>query len=353
MFRWFASLLIIFIFCMVGYYAVRDARRPTHTASQAAWPVYLNAAKARVGEVPIVATSVGSLQAWQRINVAPEIGGVVSKIYFTPGERVRAGQKLIQLNDAIYKADLKAARSDFLAAKSAYDHMLLLRKKRPASVSSASSVTAAYQQALADLNQAQVDESKMLLVAPFAGVVSAGSVDVGEYVAPGTSLAFVVDRSELKLSYALPEKYLHQLKSGQVVRITTNALPGKVFKGVLYYVAPSVDPQTRTIPLLAKFNNPDGLLTPGLFANVEQVLRVNKKAVLIPERAILPSISGPTVFVIRDQHAHLDSVILGAKNKSDVQVVRGLKAGDVVAVSGLLKLRDGAKVDAKLLGKAA
>jgi membrane fusion protein, multidrug efflux system len=345
--KYLVTLSIVIV--IVGGFFVFRHHAKNETAQATATPaVYITTATVKTAPMPHEISTLGSLRAWQQVDISPEIGEIIKAVYFKGGQHVQKGQPLFLLDDAIYQAAVNSAKADFKAAQSKYNRYIALRKSQTVAEQDYDNVLASYRTKLATFNSAKVNLAKMQLVAPFSGAISAPDYDAGQYVAKGTPLAKLVDASTLKLQYALPQKYIHQVKIGQTVNIKSNATPNKTFTGTLFYIAPSINPITRTVPLQARINNKNHRLSPGMFVQAQQILSIKKNALVIPDTAILPSISGPTVYVIRDNRAYLTSITTGVHINRSIEVTKGLKAYQVVAISGLLKLKDGVRVNAKI-----
>lgn len=335
---------IIIIGAIVAWYhwpQHKPQQQPTATA------IYITSTTVHTANVPEQVNTIGSLHAWQQVDISPQISEAVKSIAFTGGQRVHKGQILFQLDNAIYQAAYNSAKSALDAAQAKYQRYIALRKSQSVAEQDVENVTANYRSKLAAFNQAKVNLDKMTLSAPFSGRISARRVDIGQYVTSGQPLATLANERQLKLIYALPQQYLHLLHNNQRVIIHSNATPHQTFIGRVYYVSPSIDPKTRTIILHAKVSNRHQRLSAGLFVSVSQILSIKNGAMVIPERAILPSIAGPTVYVIKNHHAQLRSIKTGVHKGTLVEVISGLKPGDSIATTGLLKLKDGARVNTK------
>jgi membrane fusion protein (multidrug efflux system) len=132
---------------------------------------------------------------------------------------------------------------------------------------------------------------------------------------------------------------------GQVVELTSDALPGQSFKAMLDAVDPLVDQNGRAISARARLDNAAGKLRPGMFVRVRLLFGDRKDVLMVPEQAIVPG-AQPAVFKVVEGKATLAKVRIGVRRAAQVEVVEGLVAGDVVVTAGQLKLREGAPVRA-------
>jgi membrane fusion protein (multidrug efflux system) len=203
------------------------------------------------------------------------------------------------------------------------------------------------QEATVQLAEAKL--AKMLVKAPFKGMVGLRNVSVGDYVKEGQDLINIEDIGTLRMDFKLPETYLGRVSKGQVVEVTSDALPGQRFKAVLDAVDPLVDQNGRAISSRARLDNAAGKLRPGLFVRVRLLFGERQNVLMVPEQAIVPG-GQPAVFKVTDGKAVMVKVRLGVRRAAQVEVLEGLAEGDVVVTAGQLKLRDGASV--KPIGEA-
>ena len=212
----------------------------------------------------------------------------------------------------------------------------------------------AIDQALADLKEKKSIEKeartlaeKMLITAPFDGVLGKVRVNPGEHVAIGQQLASLTDTQNLRVEFNISEKHLRNLKVGQQVTLKTTAYPEKEFYGKVSYIAPTINTEDRTISIYADVPNQDGQLTAGLFVNVTHLLGNQANALLIPAVSLVATIDGQQVYKIVSDKAVAVSVKIGQRTTDQVQVIEGLLLGDVVVTSGQHKLKDGSLVKLK------
>jgi membrane fusion protein (multidrug efflux system) len=177
-------------------------------------------------------------------------------------------------------------------------------------------------------------------------------VNLGEYVDAGKTV--IVSLQALSPTYAefsLPQQDLASLKTGMKVRLTTDAYPGRTFDGTLTALNPGLDPGTRSIGLQATFENPEQLLRPGMFAQVEVLLPDENDVLVIPAPAVLSAPYGDSVYLIEPATNSSGGLVVrqqfvrtGRARGDFVSVEAGLKPGERVVSSGLFKLRNGMPV---------
>lgn len=302
-------------------------------------------AVAAVQEIPFARglSAVGSLRSDESVVLRPEVAGRIQAIEFKEGQPVKQGQLLIRLDDSVPRAELAQARANLTLAQSHYRRSVELQGKGFVSQQARdeSASTLKVQEAAVALAQARLD--KMTITAPFGGIVGLRSVSVGDYVNQGQDLAPLEAIDPLKVDFRVPEMYLSKVRVGQQLTLRLDALPGQERRGLVYAVSPLVDAGGRSILLRATVANQDGVLRPGMFARV-QLLFNEDKALVAPEAALSPS--GETQYVYRVENgvAHRREVTIGERREGRVEILTGVALNDMLVVSGLQRVTDGAPV---------
>ncbi|HQX95008.1 MAG TPA: efflux RND transporter periplasmic adaptor subunit [Thermomonas sp.] len=307
--------------------------------------------------------AVGTFVAVNGTDVTTEAGGVVRSIAFEAGQPVAAGTVLLRLNTANEQATLDALEASARLARVQANRWQQLGKEKLVSLDDVQSrVTAAA------TAQAQVDAQRALIAqktirAPFSGVLGLRKVNLGQYIAPGAAIVSLQQLDPIHLDFSLPEQRMGKLVEGSAVRAGIDALPGQVFEGQVTAIEPQVDPATRNFKAQATFRNPDGALRPGSFASITFAQGGERDVLVIPQTAVSFNPYGNAVFVIgkqkrkpgetdmQGQPLSGDKLVVtqrfvktGATRGDLVVVSEGLKAGEQVVTSGLLKLRNDAEV---------
>jgi len=289
-------------------------------------------------------SSVGNLIADESVIIRPEVDGRIVEIAFEEGQPVKKGQLLFRLDAAVYHAQLEESEARFALNQRTYERVKTLNKKGHSSAEVLDKAFSDMQMAKAsvELNKAWME--KMAIVAPFAGTAGLRQVSIGAFVEAKTELVTLVDLDSLKVEFRLPERYYRIVEMGALVRAEPDALPGEVFEGHIYAVAPAIDINGRSIAVKAKLANRGGRLRPGMFARVTLLVDRRNSAVVVPESAIVQRGDGQFVYRVRDGKAVLTKVDLGLRQTGRIEVVAGLEEGDVVVTAGQIKLRPGVQV---------
>jgi RND family efflux transporter MFP subunit len=199
-------------------------------------------------------------------------------------------------------------------------------------------------QAGVSLRQAQSQLSETTITAPVSGVVGRRLVEVGQQVTPGTPLLRMVDIESVFVTVAVTERDLARIRPGQLVTVRAEAVPGRTFAGRISAISPLVATATRTADAKIAIINTAHLLRPGMVAGAEVFVARRTAALVVPIDAVLQRGDRTVVFVITDGTAHERPVRIGVSSGGVVEILQGLRPGEVVAVSGHRALRDEAKV---------
>jgi membrane fusion protein, multidrug efflux system len=277
--------------------------------------------------------------------VVSEIAGRVERIGFREGQAVAAGEVLIELDASILRAELAKARSDLTLARANHERAAALASRGMSTQRALDEARAALQAAEAGQALAQARLEKATIKAPLSGVVGLRAVSVGAYVTPGQRIVELADVDPVKVDFRVQELALSELRRGQPIRVTVDALPGKTFEGEIDAIDPLVDVAGRAIRLRARIPNPRRDLSPGLFARVQIVVERRENSVLVPESAVFAEGSKRFVYRVIDGRAVLTGVQLGQRRPGQVEIRKGLGRGDVVVTAGHQQIRDGSRVD--------
>jgi multidrug efflux system membrane fusion protein len=296
------------------------------------------------------------LQAVRQVTVAPEVGGMITKIMFQPGAVVAEGDPLVQLNDAPERGDLANYEAQLRVASANLDRDRALSARDFQSKQVVDQQQSLHDQAEAGITKTQAQIAQKLVRAPFGGQLGVRQVNLGGYVNPGGPLVTLTDLSELWANFTLPEQVAGQIKVGQAAELRADAYPGRVFKAVVTAIEPQISQQTRTVLVQATLPNPDHALLPGMFANVSVIMPDAPNLVVVPETAVDFSLYGDSVFVVHEDAKSQDGknppaltvnrvfVKTGDHFDGKVAILSGVASGDRVAASGQLKLNNGTEV---------
>lgn len=289
-------------------------------------------------------TTVGSLRANESVTLVSELSRRLVKVNVEEGSEVAANDLLFKLDDSDLVAEL-----DEIVVKM---ELANLNKKRVDNLLPRKAISKQeFDMAASALNILEsqkktkaVQIAKTEIRAPFAGRVGVRQVSEGAFVTPATPLIALQDLSRIKVDFPLPERYAGEVKGGQEFTFTV-AGNAQVFRGTVAVIEPAIDASTRSLMVRGLCAEPKGLL-PGGFAEVTLKLEGLASGFLVPSQAIVPSPRGHGVYVIAGGKARLQTVEIGIRTDEQVQVLRGLNEGEVVATTNLQRIRPGVEVAA-------
>lgn len=325
-----------------GTRAAPKAATPAAGAPARALPV--RAGKVATGRISEEVSAVGTLLANESVMIRPEVEGRISAIHFAEGQLVRQGAKLVSLDSSEIEAQLAAVNAELNLNRNRMRRAEELQAKNFISAEALDVARENLNQSLARRAEIQAKLDKMTIKAPFEGVVGLRQVSPGAYVKAGQDIARLEGIGTLKLDFRVPEVFLGRIRASQEAQVNVDAFAGESFRGAIYAIEPAVDEQTRTVLLRARIPNPGVRLKPGMFARVTLVLDTRENALLVPEQALVPRGQHRYVFRLVEGKAVLTKVEIGLRRPGEVEVLRGLTAGETIVVDGQLRLEDGSPV---------
>ena len=317
-------------------------------------PETVSAAEVRQEKWESLLATVGSVAAVQGVELRAELAGTVREISFASGGTAAKGQVLVHFDTSSEEAQLRSAEAQEELARL---NLVRARDLHTQGVVSKADLDIAESAALRTTGEVDVVRAviaKKTIRAPFAGRLGIRSVNLGQFVNPGDAIVSLHSLDPVYVDFSVPEQQLVQVQRAMEVRVATDASPGRIFTGKVTALNPEVDASTRNIKVQATVANAGGELRPGMFARVELVLPEAEPLLVIPATAVLHAPYGDSVFVVADvrdektgstvKQVKMTTVRLGETRGDFVAVTAGLEKGQVIATSGVFKLRNGSAV---------
>ncbi|NPD17033.1 efflux RND transporter periplasmic adaptor subunit [Xinfangfangia sp. D13-10-4-6] len=302
----------------------------------------------------------GSLVPARALSIPAEVSGRIDSVKFRVGEQVAEGAELATIDVETLRnrleqsrATAEATRAQLVLAEAQLQRTTDLVRRGVSSTSALeaesanlSQVEANYTALLRQVETAEDELSKARIIAPFAGVISARSVDPGTYVTVGTELLGLVDMTALDLEGGVPAVHAPRLRVGQRVDLVVDGLSDHRFEGVIDRIAPVAVAGTRVLPVFARIENADGLLKGGMFASGTLVLAESADGIGIPADALREDEDGSYVLKITGDQAIRQSVeVVRSWNRGRlVEISSGLAPGDTIVALKMERLQPGATV---------
>ncbi len=306
-------------------------------------------------------TYTATIEALTKINVTPEVGGKISRIYVEAGDRVTQGQLVAELETQSIRLQLRQAEAAVAVTEAAYadalrnkERMDRLIKENAVSEQQREKIQLAFdaasaqlEQARAGLNLAKHALDVSLMKAPFSGVVASKNAEVGDVINPmmggfgggAGGVLTLMDYSKVKLVVAVSSEDIGRIRKGQEAVLQVGSYPGRDFRGAVRVVNLTADPLNKKFGVEVVIDNRDAALRPGTFGDLVFEVQSHENALVIPQKAVLEN---SYVFVVEGGKAVKKAVSLGIQSTTMVEVLGGLAEGEAVVVEGNFGLEEGA-----------
>jgi RND family efflux transporter MFP subunit len=338
-----------------GFISAAFAPKPT-----AVWAV-----EAKHETWPPQLTAIGTMRAYQGINIASQVAGIISKLHFDSGQDVKEGDLLISLDDSVEQADLASAQAQLINTDATLERQRKLVSGGNTPQSTVDSAQAARDVAAAAVARIRAVIAEKELRAPFGGTIGLRTADVGQFASVGATLGTLQRLDPIFADFPVTEEALATVQVGQDVAMTVGAIPGQVFQGKIKAIDARVSADSRNVTLRAEFANPDKRLLPGMFANLTVTTGEALKVLVVPRTAVMSSLYGDSVFVVvpapkpappKEGEAQpaapagsglvvqRRSVHTGQTRGTQMAIVDGVQEGDKVVAAGQIKLQENTPV---------
>jgi len=364
--RWPWILLALVVIAIIAAVVVMSRQPAPEPVEQAAVETIkqLNPVEITTVEPSTLAEMVrvtGSLAPQRQTELSSQVSARVIAVLARPGDTVRSGDVLVQLDTESLQVQLDQARSTAEATRAQLvlaDSQLartrdLIERGVTASSgleqaqSSADALRANLAALEAQVAAAQIALQNATVRAPMDGVISARTVEPGQTVQQGTALLTLVDLDTLELQASSPIGPSAQIEPGQDVTVTVEGLPDRTFEGSVARVNPVAAAGTRTIPVYITLDNEEGLLRGGMFATGLITVTEKPDALSVPATAVREDAEGNYLLKVEDGAVVRQAIELGGQWSRGriVEIVSGLEAGDIIVTAPLTQLRPGDKVE--------
>ncbi|MNF76241.1 MULTISPECIES: efflux RND transporter periplasmic adaptor subunit [unclassified Pseudomonas] len=352
---------VLLIVLALGGYKAFSIYQVMQTFAAPKPPVSVAVATATERPWQVRLPSVGTLKALQGVDLSLEVAGTVTEVQFQSGQKVKAGQPILQLDSAVESALLETARADLGLAQLDYGRGSQLVGSEAISKGEFDRLTAQLAKSKATVNQLKASLEKKHIVAPFSGTIGIRQADVGDFLASGTVIATLQDLSSLYVDFYVPEQAVPKIALGQPVQVSVSAYPTLNFPGTISAINPKVENTTRNVLVRATLANPDGKLLPGMFASLQVLLPDPQPKIVVPESVITYTLYGNSLYVAaqkKDAQGNLEKddqgqpvlvaerrfIETGERRDGLVLINKGVSNGEQVISAGQIKLDNGAHI---------
>lgn len=298
-------------------------------------------------------TAAGSVRAIRGVDVTTSLAGMVTEIYFLPGQFILKNTPIVQLN-----ADAEIGQLASLQAQAALAQLTYTRDTKQYHAHAISQQTLETDLENLKSLQGQVAEQSAIVAkktvrAPFDGRLGINHINPGQYINPGDKIVSLQTLNPIYIDFYLPEQQLAALQVGQIVTVTTDAAPHQNFMGKITTIEPAIDSTTRNVEVEATIQNVDFKLAPGMFVKVFINAQKPVRWITLPQTAVSYNPYGALVYLVHEKSNQTKKPILTVTQKfvetgdtrgEQVAILRGIAVGDEVVTSGQLKLKNGSQI---------
>ena len=297
--------------------------------------------------------AIGTVAAVNGVMVSADLPGVVQKIAFGSGDRVEAGQLLVQLDTRQEQAQLAAAEAKLELTRLNLDRIRGLREQGINSQTEYDNSVAEQKQAEGVVGEIRATIDRKTIRAPFSGVLGIRQVNLGQYLKSGDPIVQLQSHDPIYVNFDVPQQELVRVRVGGTVSVTAEGPPLIELTGRITAIDSVVDESTRNVRVQATFENRQGRIRPGMFVTARVLLDAKDSVVVLPASAISYAPFGDSVFVVENvkgpngqsyRGVRQQFIKIGSARGDQVAVLSGIAPGAEVVTSGVFKLRNGAAV---------
>lgn len=328
---------------------------------------------AKKGDYPMSFNYPARIQSEQDVIIKPKVSGTLLKQNFKAGDTVKEGQVLFVIDPEKYQAtyesskasiaqaeaNLKNAKNEMERVKKLFAQKALSQKDYDSALATYESADATLKSAVASTKSAKLDLGYTNVTAPFSGVVGENLVDVGAYIAAGsTELVRLTKIDPIDVRFYISDidelnraKNIDQNSWEQINKEAILTVDGQNFEGKVKFIDSTVDVNSGGVLAKAEFENKDGKLLPGVFARISMNGFVQKDSFAIPQVAILQDTVSPYVYLVKDGKVVKKSIKIIYQTVTEAYVKEGLEEGDVIILNNFKKIGPGSSVQPDTQGK--
>ena len=367
--RFLVAFVLVVVVCggLVGFNLFRSKMISDFFANQQMPAATISAVEVKPVTWTPEIDAIGTLFASQGVDVATPIEGVVKSIEFKANDSVEEGELLVQIDDAVERADILSAEAAVERDRAAMARAEQLTDRGVSSDAALEQAESALAVSRSNLARLRATIDLKAVEAPFSGIIGIPKIEVGQYVQPGMVVATLQQLGTMRVDFTVPEQEMANLRMGQAVSfgIGEDDFP---YDGRIIGIEPKVDPQTRLISVRAEAANPDSELRPGQFARIRLQLPPVDDVIVVPQTAVVTSLYGDYVYAVEPSEVEADAspdsaaeapetppsaassgdgpqlvakqifVEIGRRQGNVVEVRKGLEPGQTIVTSGQNKL---------------
>lgn len=280
--------------------------------------------------------ALGTLQAWESIDITSPVSQLITDLEFEDGERVETGQILARLRQGAEQASLRELRARLADARRELARLEDLETRNQVAQTDVDRARTEVEVAEHQISEAEAAVADRTIVAPFDGVLGLREVSEGALVSAGQRLTTLDDVSRMRLQFTVPERYLSALEVGMTIEARSAAFE-ETFRGRLTAVDSRIDPVARSVTARAELPNASGLLRPGLLMEID-ITGEARDVIMVPEESLQSRATRHFVWMLDGDQARRHEVSIGSRVPGWVVVTEGLAGGEMIVRDGVVRL---------------
>jgi len=289
----------------------------------------------KLGTIQKMVDYTGTLQGMEEAQLIPRMSARVMAVKVKPGDQVKQGQVLVQLDNKDMAAPMISARANLTSAQSTYQRTLELFKQGAVSQQQLDGAKTALDVAQAQYQGAAATAANAVITSPINGTVGAVYVKEGDTANPAAPALVVSNLSQLETEIAVNESDIVAITAGATVKVKINAAGDKEFAGVITAVSPVADTNTKSYPVRVRLSGDITGLKSGMFALVNLATVKKESVVVIPSGAVSEKGAAKVVYVLQaGNKVHEVEVETGLNTDKEVEIISGVKAGETIEIKG-------------------
>jgi membrane fusion protein, multidrug efflux system len=336
------KLLTFFCFLFfTGIFWVSCKSKSAENKPKETPPTAVDVMIASLQPVSNIVEANGTVIANETVELHPEVSGRLTYLNVPEGKKVTQGTVLARINSADLEAQVQKSKVQLDLAQKTEERYKKLLDVQGINQSDYDIVVNQINGYKADIAYTQTLIDKTVIRAPFSGTIGLRQISPGAYVSSATVIATIQQLGKVKIDFTLPEEYSDLVKNGGIVEVEVDAANAVRQKATIVAIEPQANTQSRNLSVRALLQ--DGTPNPGAFVKVYiGSIGNDKKAIMVPTNTIIPDDRNNQLILVKKGKAVFVNVQSGIRSANNVEIVKGVNAGDTIVVTGVLFARPNA-----------
>lgn len=295
-------------------------------------------------EITETVSAIGTVLSNREVTITSSVSKKVAKVLFSDGQFVKEGDLIVQLDDDPEQAERKSLEANFQEQEREFKRLTPLRRGGIVSEKEYETQKTKMQTAEANLDLINSKIKELKILAPFGGKLGLRNIHVGTLVTPGSEITTLDDIRQVKVDFYVPEKYISKLHVGDEIIAVSDSYKNMNFKGKILAISTRVDKDFRTLAVRGIFDNEKIYLHSGMSLRLNVVFN-KRQSVCVPEKSVVSIGSKKYLYLTENGRARKTEIITGKHKDGFVEVVQGLAKGQQYIADGIIKIKDGDKIN--------